>query len=58
MLRRIFGKGQDFGLSTYENDLAVRQVRTAMAYAHVLNRGGKGVKNPVDDLWRRYDGDS
>ncbi|MBU1319358.1 MAG: hypothetical protein KKG33_14245 [candidate division Zixibacteria bacterium] len=50
MLRRIFGKGQDFDLSTYENDLTVRQVRTAMVYAHVLNRGGKGVNNPVDDL--------
>jgi len=25
-------------------------VRTTMIYTHVLNRGGKGVKSPVDDL--------
>ncbi len=25
-------------------------VETAMIYTHVLNRGGKGVKSPVDDL--------
>lgn len=23
---------------------------TTMIYTHVLNRGGKGVKSPVDDL--------
>ena len=25
-------------------------VRRTMIYTHVLNRGGKGVKSPVDDL--------
>jgi hypothetical protein len=25
-------------------------VKTTMIYAHVLNRGGKGVKSPVDNL--------
>jgi len=25
-------------------------VKTTMIYTHVLNRGGKGVKSPVDDL--------
>lgn len=27
-----------------------------MMYTHVLNRGGMGVKSPMDDLWRRYEG--
>jgi hypothetical protein len=25
-------------------------VKTTMIYTHVLNRGGKGVKSPMDDL--------
>jgi hypothetical protein len=25
-------------------------VRTTMVYTHVLNRGSRGVKSPVDDL--------
>jgi hypothetical protein len=25
-------------------------VRTTMLYAHVLNRGGHGVRSPIDDL--------
>ena len=28
----------------------VQDVKTTMIYTHVLNRGGKGVKSPVDDL--------
>jgi len=27
-----------------------KDVKTTMIYTHVLNRGGKGVKSPVDDL--------
>ena len=27
-----------------------KDVKTTMVYTHVLNRGGKGVKSPVDDL--------
>ena len=27
-----------------------KDVRTTMVYTHVLNRGGCGVKSPVDDL--------
>ncbi len=28
-----------------------RDVKTAMIYTHVLNRGVKGVKSPADSLW-------
>jgi site-specific recombinase XerD len=27
-----------------------KDVKTTMMYTHVLNRGGKDVKSPVDDL--------
>ena len=27
-----------------------KDVKTTMIYTHVLNRGGKDVKSPVDDL--------
>ena len=28
----------------------LKDVKTTMICTHVLNRGGKGVKSPVDDL--------
>jgi len=30
--------------------LGHKDVKTTMIYTHVLNRGAKGVKSPVDDL--------
>jgi len=33
-----------------------KDVKTTMIYTQVLNRGGKGVKSPVDDLQRRNAG--
>jgi len=31
--------------------LGPEDVRVSMVYTHVLNRGGKGVRSPVDCLW-------
>ena len=36
--------------------LGHKDVKTTMIHTHVLNRGGKGVKSPVDDLERRIGG--
>jgi site-specific recombinase XerD len=30
--------------------LGHEDVKTTMIYTHVVNRGGKGVKSPMDDL--------
>ena len=30
-----------------------KDVKTTMIYTHVLNRGGRGVKNPADTLWEQ-----
>ncbi len=32
----------------YQEPLGHTDVKTAMIYAHVLNRGGNGVRSPVD----------
>jgi hypothetical protein len=31
-------------------NIEYKDFKTTLIYAHVLNRGGKGVKRPVDDL--------
>lgn len=58
-LRETFRSRPSFGphlLETGYDTLAVQEllghtdVKTTMIYTHVLNRGGKGVKSPVDDL--------
>ena len=38
------------GIRTVQGLLGREDVKTAMSYTHVLNRGGKGVESPVESL--------
>jgi integrase len=39
-----------YDIRTIQELLGRKDVRTTMIYAHVLNRGGQGVRSPIDDL--------
>ncbi len=42
-----------YDIRTVQELLGHQDVRTAMIYTHVLNRGGRGVRSPADVLARQ-----
>ena len=47
-LTHLLQSGYD--IRTVQEILGHQSVKTTMIYTHVLNRGGRGVKSPLDSL--------
>ena len=50
MNHQILKAGDGYDIRTVQDLPGSKDVSTTMIYTHVLNRGGGGVKSPVDGL--------